>query len=55
MTLPQDVYIWVEKIKELQSLSKENLCAIGDRNRKEVFDNFSLARMHGNYNKLYYK
>lgn len=53
MTLPPDARLWVKKIKELQSLSKKELVAIGTENKKQVYEKFSLKRMHENYNKLY--
>lgn len=54
MTLSPEVDKWVMKIKELQNLDKEKLRSIGEQNKNEVYANFSLERMHENYNKLYY-
>lgn len=54
MTLSPEVDKWVMKIKELQNLGKEKLRSIGEQNKNEVYANFSLERMHENYNKLYY-
>lgn len=53
MTLPPDAKLWAKKIKELQSLSKNEMSSIGAENKKQVYENFSLMRMHENYNKLY--
>lgn len=53
MTLPPDSNLWIEKIKELQSLSKAEMDAIGAENKRQVYEKFSLKRMHENYNKLY--
>lgn len=53
MTLPADAKLWTKKIKELQSLSKDKIDAIGAENKKQVYEKFSLKRMHENYNMLY--
>ena len=53
LTLPPDAKLWAKKIKELQSLSKNEMSSIGAENKKQVYKNFSLMRMHENYNKLY--
>lgn len=53
MTLPPDSNLWIEKIKELQSLSTADIDAIGAENKRQVYEKFSLKRMHENYNKLY--
>lgn len=54
MTLSPEVDKWVMKIKELQNLGEDKLRSIGEQNKKEVYANFSLERMHEKYNKLYY-
>lgn len=53
MTLPPDTEKWVEKIDILSKMSKEDLKSIGSKNKKEVFERFSLERMHENYNNIY--
>ena len=55
MTLPPNVDLWVEKISELLKMSNEDLKVIGAKNKAEVFEHFSLERMHQNYNKIYKK
>ena len=54
ITISPEVDEWVMKIKELMDMGYEQLHTIGERNKKEVYENFSLARMHENYNNLYY-
>lgn len=53
MTLPPNVEQWVDKIKDLAEMPKEQLQAIGKNNRKSVLEKFSLDIMHENYNKIY--
>jgi glycosyltransferase involved in cell wall biosynthesis len=51
--LPFDVYSWAERIAALSQLPKDQLKALGDKNRKIVEDHFSLRRMQADYTKVY--
>lgn len=55
MTLPADIKLWVDKIRELSKMDKPTLKQIGKLNRDYVNKCFSLESMHQQYNKLYYK
>lgn len=55
ITLPADIDIWVQKIRELVGMDKVQLRQIGMMNRKSVSESFSLKSMHKQYDKLYYR
>lgn len=55
LTLPADVELWIKEIRKLVKMNKNQLQQIGKKNHNYVSEYFSLASMHQQYDKLYYK
>ena len=55
LTLPADVELWIKEIRKLVKMNKNQIQQIGKKNHNYVSEYFSLASMHQQYDKLYYK